>query len=163
MLTQEDLGILLKRYGIHAPVTDERFLGHADVDRGIVLEIACEPDDRYGKILAVTCQDERVFRSCPLTREKASGIVDKLRRRGVLPDRAQERNTLTNLLVRCADLYSREQLESLELSPVYLRENDYRIGCAHANALGSAAVKPRLAPHAHDKGAVFAHRPTGRR
>jgi len=154
----EKTAVLLRRYGVHVPVTDERFAGHADLERGTPLQVVFRPDERYGRVAAVTCAGVEVVRACPLTREKAAGIVDKLRRRGVLPALYQERATLTHLLVRCSELYLRENLERLELDPVYLRQNDYRIAGVQLVPQGPLHAEPRLEPHAHDKNAVFAHR-----
>ena len=162
MFTAEKMHDLLDRHGIHAPVSDERFLSHGDTDRGIRMRIVCAPDERWGSTIAVSCNGEDVSRTIPLTREKAAGIVDKLRRRKLVPAASAEQHTLTNLLMRCSDLYVAENLESLVLDPLYLRENDYRVGSAAMTSSHAGETHERLGPHAHDTGAVFAYRPTAR-
>ena len=70
---------------------------------------------------------------------------------------------MVHLLLRCSQMFATENLQRVRLAPVYVRRNDYRIG--GVSMTGDSRVSPgrRLEPHAHDKDAVFAHRPTDRR
>lgn len=161
MLTHDEAEVLLKRYGIHAPVTDQRFLEHADLERGTPVQITCL-DSRGREEIVLTCQDFTASKPCPLTQEDAANMVNDLQQRHLIPDRGHERHTLEHLLLRCSELFAAEHLERLRLAPVYLRENDYRVAAAEFTHRGAVDAKPRLDPGAHDTGAVFAYRPTAR-
>lgn len=153
---------LLERYRITLPVNDKRFAAHADLTRGTRIDIRCELDPVWGKRLIVRCDRAQFSRSCPLQRADADILVEALHAAGLLPDQFQERTTFGHLLERCSDLYVTEALDMLELT-VYLRENGYRVTRAGMEHSGPLHAKPRLKPDAHDKDAVFAHRPTARR
>lgn len=152
---------LLKQYGIHVPVTDERFLSHAALDRGTALRIECA-SNAYGKQIILNCENYESTRFCPLGPDEAQSMVDDLHRLHLIPEHGQTRNTLAHLLMKCAELYVAEDLQRFTLAPVYLRENDYRIGAAEMAHAGMLEHRTRLAPEAHDKGAVFAYRRTAR-
>lgn len=146
--------LLLKKFGIHAPAADQ--------DRGTALRITCHNDALGRKQIAVACLDFESFKPCPLTTEDAASIVNALHERHLIPGHAHEGHTLEHLLLRCSELFVAEDLESLSLAPVYLRENDYRVAHAEMAHKGPVEAKARLDPDAHDKSAVFDYRPTAR-
>lgn len=153
---------LLRTYGIHTPVRDERFMSHAQLDRGTRLRILCVDDPMRGNCITVTSKRFKSTQACPLSPDDAASLVNELRRVHLIPDETHERNTLEHLLLRCSTLYTSEKLKRLELSPLYLRANDYRIAGVKIEPGLPLDAQPRLAPDAHDTGAVFAYRPTAR-
>jgi hypothetical protein len=153
---------VLKRHGIHVPVTDERFSSHADLERGMRLRIECTDDEEHGKRITLGCGRFESTRPCPLTTFGAKSMADDLAEQHLIPKHGQERATLVHLLLRCSALFLDEELDHFTLSPLYLRENDYRVGSVGMTHSGPIGQRPRLEPDAHDKGAVFAYRRTAR-
>ncbi len=128
--------MVLQRHGVHAPVEDEA--------QGIPIFIVCRQDARYEKVIEVTSQGAAVVRTVPLTTEKATGIVEKLRRRGVIPDALRQRRTLEHLLMQCSQLYLSEGLELFELAPVYLNETDYTVATARMKKRGAVRTNANV-------------------
>lgn len=159
-IPNNDVVTLLEKYRIHPPVTDERYLSHADLTRGVPLRIVCAIDPENGKQLFVSSGRARWIRACPLSAEQAEALVGEISEAGVIPNEAQELETLAHLLRRCSRLFAEEDLQRLRLAPVYIRRNDYRVGAASMTSASRVFVETRLDSGAHDKGAVFAHRPT---
>lgn len=152
---------LLERYGIQSPVTDKRFAAHADLQRGTRIDIHCELDPVWGKRLKLKCDRLELSRSCPIEADEAQVLSDQLRQAGLLSQRSQKSKTLEHLLHSASNLYVSEGLDLLHLA-VYLRENGYRVANVRMEHSGSLHAKRRLEPGAHDKGAVYAYRPTAR-
>lgn len=153
---------LLAQYRIHTPITDERYLHHADVSVGVPLHIVCVDDPLFGKRLVVSSNRRRWTLGCPLSPDHAAGLVRELRESGVLPKDRQTLEMVEHLLLRCSALFTEHALQRLRLAPVYVRRNDYQVGGAAMNSSARISAVKRLEPHAHDVGAVFAHRPTVR-
>lgn len=151
---------LLARYRIHTSLAGEP---HADLARGVPLRILCLDDSLLGKRIVIASNRERFERACPISEDDARQLVSELREQGVLPNHVQELQMLEHLLVRCSQLFVDEGLRRLRLAPVYIRRNDYRVGGAAMTSASHISAVKRLDPHAHDAGAVFAHRPTVRR
>ena len=160
LLQNDEARILLEKHEIHAPVSDARFAAHARLDRGTPLTISCVNDLMHGPLITLGHGRFRASHACPLTAESAAGIAGHMHEAGLLPAAGQERKTLEHLLMRASELYVEENLERMLLSPVYLRENDYRIGGIQMERQSEVVEHRRLTPDAHDKGAVFAHRRT---
>ncbi|HEV2261205.1 MAG TPA: hypothetical protein VGR69_02815 [Candidatus Rubrimentiphilum sp.] len=161
-LVYDDAQELLGRYGIHAPVSDERFLRHGQIDLGVPIGIEAFADETGQKFIALHAHDFGTVRPCPLTYEVAESMVEQLHAEGCVPLSGIMRLMLTNLLVRSTKLFLKENLENLSLSPIYVRKNDYRIGAVKVFSGKNLRVHKRLAPDAHDRRAVFPYRPTAR-
>lgn len=157
-LSANAVATLLAKYHIQPPVTDERFLEHADVTRGTQLSLLCFEGKDSRKRLAVGWNRMRWLHECPISEDDAAQTLRELHAAGAVPAAYQEQHTLQHLLVRCSHLYLDEGLLRLRLAPVYLRENGYRIGSAWMWSKSPVTVPRRLEPDAHDKAAVFAHR-----
>src|SRR5579872_621096 len=155
-LPAETTHALLAKYHIHKPVTDERFLHHADVTRGVPLSIICLTDPYAGKQIIVSSNRKRCVQACPLSLQHAEMLVGELGDQGIFSSTPAEREMLAHLLLRCSELFVHEGLQRFYLAPVYVRPNDYRIGHASMSSGSRISIEQRLDPHAHDKGAVFA-------
>lgn len=153
---------LLRRYGIHAPVTDERYLRHAELDRGYRLTLEVKEDGDRPHIMLRRGEAE-ASRIVPLTEFAARSMVAEFCEAAALPAlSSRARATLAHVLEEAARLFSEEQLASLRFEPFYLRDNDYRVMHVQAQAKKKLRLKKRLIATAHDAGAVFAYRPTAR-
>jgi hypothetical protein len=159
-LAPEITAELLHRYGIHAPVTDARYLSHAQVDRGYRLSIELSREDvphivvRHG----VT----EVLSLLPLAEFAANGLISALCAPGIPTLSPRAHAMLAHLLVQSSKLFVAENLSFIALDPVYLRDNDYRVINVRGRAKKRLRVKKRLTPAAHDASGVFAYRPTAR-
>jgi hypothetical protein len=157
---QSTVDALLVKYHIHPPVTDERYLRHADIARGVALHVVCLRDRVLGDRIIVSSGRARWTRACPLSPENAKALAAEIADERALPHASQELETLVHLLLRCSRLFADEGLARLRLAPVYVRRNDYHIGSAAMASTSHIAAHKRLEPHAHDRDAVFAHRRT---
>ncbi len=157
----QDIVELLRRYEIHAPSTDERFLAHARVDRGVRLWVRAAP--AYdGMRISIGHGEYRTGRLLPLTAYEAEAMVAQLESEGAVPLGVQSRGMLAHLLERAARICEQAGVMTLLFDPIFVRENDYTILGVGMWADRRLRLRRRLAPDAHDRGAVFAYRPTAR-
>lgn len=161
-LSETEAAELLRRYKIHTPVSDERYLAHADLDRGYQAAIAIGPHHGESSTIALVHGDYRIERLVPLSEFEAAAMVEQLRTAGMVPLGESVSAMLANVLVQAAKLYEQESLAALALDPIFIRTNDYRVANVTIDARKKTAVKKRLAGAAHDAGAVFPYRPTAR-
>ncbi len=162
LLAYEDATELLNRHGIHAPVDDEHERRQRRIDRGTPIGIQAVHDENGQSFIALRAHHFGTMRLCPVSLSSAESMVDQLHLEGRVPLKPTLRLMLTNLLVRASKLFVEEALEQFSLDPVYVREHDYRIGRVKMLSTKELHVHKRLAPDAHDRGAVFAYRPTAR-
>lgn len=162
LLPYEDARALLDRHGIHAPFDDEHERRGFRIDRGTPIGIQAVHDENGQSFIALHAHRFGTMRLCPVSLLSAESMVDQLHVEGRVPLSPTLRLMLTNLLVRASKLFVEEALEKLSLDPVYVRERDYRIGRAKMLSTKELRIHKRLAPDAHDRGAVFAYRPTAR-
>ncbi|MGZ3496318.1 MAG: hypothetical protein ACXWNK_06755 [Vulcanimicrobiaceae bacterium] len=152
---------ILARFGLHPPVNDERFLAHAEIDRGIRVTIEGRIDPELDqKVVVLHSARASVSHTCPLTMFEGLRMVDALREAHVVPDDDAFRGMLVHLLGRSAKLYARSGIDSFTFDPVYLTRRGYRIGAARMLRTQKVRVKKRLQPDAHDRKALFEYRPT---
>jgi hypothetical protein len=161
LLPYQDARELLDRHGIHAPVGHEQGR-RSRIDCGTPIGIQAVRDENGQSFIALRAHHFGTMRMCPVSLSFAESMVDQLHLEGQVPLSPTLRVMLTNLLVRASKLFVEEALEQLSLDPVYVREHDYRIGRARMFSTKELHVHKRLAPDAHDRGAVFAYRPTAR-
>lgn len=159
--TTREIEGLLKRHGIHAPLTDGGVLKHGFEIKGTQLRIDCLNDTPDGPRIFLSGAKVTSSASLPLDRQEADGLVAALRVAHALPAHAQELKTLKHLVMSCSDLHASEDVRRLRLT-LFLRENDYRIISAEIAGHAAHHARERLEPHAHDQGAVYDYRPTAR-
>jgi len=162
LLSNADAVELLNRHGIHAPVDGERARRRLQIDRGTPIGIQAVHDENGQSFIALRAHRFGTMRLCPVSFLSAESMVEQLHAEGCVPISPAVRLMLVNLLVRASKLFVEEALEQLSLDPVYVREHDYRIGWLKMFSTKELHVHKRLAPDAHDRGAVFAHRPIAR-
>ncbi len=162
LLSYEDAGELLDRHGIHAPVDDERERRHGRSGRGTPIGIEAVHGENGQSFIALRAHRYVTMRLCSVSLSSAQSMVGQLHLEGRVPLSPTLRLMLTNLLVRASKLFVEEALEQFLIDPVYVREHDYRIGRVKMLSTKEPHIRKRLAPDAHDRGAVFAYRPTAR-
>jgi hypothetical protein len=160
---QETIRVLLEKYAIAPPPTDARFLSHAQTDAGVPVMITARIDPELGPMLRASINGEHAERACPLTEDAAMAIVEYLRSKRLIAGDAQAQRTLAHLLVKCGRMFAETGADELRLTPVYVAADGYRIHEVSMRTTKPIKAKPRLEGDAHDKGAVFTARPTGRR
>lgn len=160
-LRQQDVVELLRRYEIHPPTSDERYLAHAQIDRGVRLWLRVEPAFD-GMRISLGHESIRVWRLLALSHEAAQGMVDQLASEAALPLTENARGLLAHVLERVGRVCEAASLMALVVDPLFVRENDYTIVDVGMWADRRLRLRRRLAPDAHDRGAVFAYRPTAR-
>lgn len=111
-LVYNDAQELLGRYGIHAPVADERFLRHAQIDLGVPSGIEAFQDENGQRFIALHAHGFGTVRPCPLSYEIAESMVEQVHAEGCVPLNGIMRLMLTNLLVRSAKLFLKEELSA---------------------------------------------------
>jgi len=161
-LSEDEAAELLRRYKIHTPVSDERYLAHAAIDRGFqaAVRIGTGPDGNV--VAALAHNGYRTERLMPLGEFEASAMVEQLRSEGMVPLNESASAMLANVLVQAARMFEQEGLAAIALDPLLVRPNDYRVAGVTIDAHKKTTVKKRLAGAAHDAGAVFPYRPTAR-
>ena len=152
---------LLRIYGINPPVADERFLAHHDVDTGIPVTIDGVPDPEYGPSIRLKISGRRSARMCPVTEFEAETLVAEFHTEPLLPADPKLDRTLVHLLVKCSKLYQDSGISELHLV-LYVTPQGYRTHAVYMLRARNLAIRRRLAPGAHDAGAVFAARRTAR-
>lgn len=150
---------LLRRHEITPPPTDAP-ARHTDLTVGQELTIGGHTEGDGPKTLTLTVGTFSQSRSCPLSEDEAHDMVARLQERHALPHRHAEASALQHLLQKSAAMYAESAIASFVMHPVYLNERGYRIGHVQMFAAKHVTITPRLDPHAHDRKAVFAHRPT---
>ncbi|MHB8461559.1 MAG: hypothetical protein ACYDA1_02835 [Vulcanimicrobiaceae bacterium] len=152
---------LLERFGLHVPITDERYLAHAQVNRGLCVTIDGHFDEDLGaKVIELLVDSVSAHRMCPLSELQANALLDEIHaKRDIFPHESAFSHMVTHLLIKCSKLYSESGIDGFVLYPVYLQEKDYRIGVARMFRSKALHLKERLEPHAHDRKAAFYHRP----
>lgn len=152
---------LLRIYGINPPVTDERFLAHHDVDAGIPVTIDGMLDSEFGPAIRLKISGKRSLRMCPVTEYEAQALVAEFHTASLLPADPKVERTLVHLLVKCSKLYQDSGISELHLV-LYVTPQGYRTHAVYMLRARNLAIRRRLAPGAHDAGAVFAWRRTAR-
>lgn len=152
---------LLRIYGINPPVADERFLAHHDVDTGIPATIDGIADPEYGPAIRLKISGRRSTRMCPVTEFEAETLVAEFHAEQLLPVDPKMDRTLVHLLVKCSKLYQDSGISELHLV-LYVTPQGYRTHAVYMLRARNLAIRRRLAPGAHDAGAVFAWRRTAR-
>lgn len=160
-LRVQDVVELLRRFEIHAPTTDERFLAHAEVDRGARLWIRVAPA-LDGARISIGHAAFRTWRLLPLAEHQAREMIAQLESDGLVALTDNARGMLVHLLERAARLCEHASIVTLVLDPIFVRENDYTILGVGMWADRRLRLRRRLAADAHDRGAVFPYRPTAR-
>ena len=160
-LRAQDVVELLRRYEIHPPTSDERYLAHAKTDRGVRLWLRVEPAFD-GMRISLGHESARVWRLLPLSHFEAQEMVAQLASDAAVPLTENARGLLAHLLERAGRLSETASLMTLVFDPLFVRENDYTIVGVGMWADRRLRLRRRLAPDAHDRGAVFAYRPTAR-
>ncbi len=158
-LRGRDVRTMLDEYGIHVPVTDARYLAHGELERGIPLRIEGIVEGDGSRKIVISTGDRPVERLSPVPGTAAESMLEQLHTEGV-PLTAQMIATLTHVLSSCSRLFENDEIDRFELAPLYIRENDYRVIGAKIWRKARLRVRSRLAPHAHDVGAVFPYRPS---
>jgi hypothetical protein len=154
---------ILKRFDINPPTTDERFLQHAEVDRGIKATIEGYSDPRFGKCIRVTVGSTVVTRQCSLTDSLAQDMAKELRDHQAIPDIEALSHTLAHLLRQCSTMYEKSGIDTFALGPVYLTQRGYRIVGVAMERTAPLHVHKRLSSDAHDRKAQFPYRRTERK
>lgn len=152
---------LLRIYGINPPVTDERFAAHHDLDAGIpvTMDAVNEPD--LGQCVRLKISGKRFARMCPVTEDEAAAMVSQFHDEHLLPPDEKLDRTLVHLVLKCSKLFLEAGVGELHLV-LYLTPQGYRTHAVYMLRTRMLPVKRRLAPDAHDVGAVFPWRPTAR-
>lgn len=152
---------LLRIYGINPPVADERFLAHHDVDTGIPVTIDGVADPEFGPSIRLKISGRRSARMCPVTEFEAETLVAEFHAEQLLAVDPKVDRTLVHLLMKCSKLYQDSGISELHLV-LYITPQGYRTHAVYMLRTRNVSIRKRLAPNAHDTGAVFAWRRTAR-
>lgn len=154
---------LLCQHGIIPPATDPRYLKHGELEVGTTLTIKGYVSNERGRVVELRIGRLSATRACPLSKWLADSMVDEFRHNGLLTQETSIKNAISHLLQHCSALYEDSGIDRLTLDPVYVNIHGYRVISARLWRTQKVAVKKRLSPAAHDRKAVFAYRPTGRK
>lgn len=116
-----------------------------------------------GPVIRASIDKEHAERAAPLSEDAAMEMVEHLRRQRLIPRGAHSQQTLAHLLVKAAHLFTQTGIDELCLGRVHVGPDGYHILEASMQTTKHITATARLDADAHDKGAVFTARRTGRR
>ncbi|HTU81812.1 MAG TPA: hypothetical protein VMF61_06770 [Candidatus Acidoferrales bacterium] len=154
---RSEIDELLARHGI-APLAAEGSDSRHAAAGGVLATVEIAPDADGTPLIHVVIDSVRAGGRCPLDKAHALSIVRSFQTRHLLPRDPSFQHLFANLLLKLAELYLGADLETLLAERIRLHPTSYHIDRVVAHRGAALHLHSRLAPDAHDKHAVFAHR-----
>lgn len=143
----------------HEPQADTFATGHVLAQRSIPagtdIVIECRDDVTLGRIAELRCGTHHVQRLVPIESVQAESMLAEFHAKHGIAHDAKSTRMLAHLIERLSALFADPGISRLSLNPVRLHDSTYDVIDATVEARRAVPLKPRLAPHAHDRKASY--------
>jgi ATP-grasp domain len=135
--------------------TGGHVLAQQYIESGTDIAIEAYNDDSIGRIVELQCGTHRAYRLHPLTKDLAEAMLTEFRSKRNIAGTEKSAHMLEHLLLKVSEIYEDQTIVRLSLNPVRLHGNTYDVLDTKITTKGGLNIRPRLAPHAHDKKAFY--------